>query len=93
MDGAKAYRPQKHVCRFGVVKLEVPEVVVSRLGLGHLVVWLGLAGVDNVWKFDGILDEEDGYVVADEVPVPLFGVELDGETTHVARGVHAAPAS
>src|SRR5690606_16049528 len=36
-------------------------------------------------------DEEDGYVVADQVPVAFIGVELDREAANVARGVLGAP--
>ncbi|KAI9166472.1 LOW QUALITY PROTEIN: putative two component histidine kinase [Paramyrothecium foliicola] len=86
-DGAVRHGPHEHVRRLRVHELEVPEVVVRRLGLGHLVVRLGLAGVDDVRELHGVLDEEDGDVVADEVPVALLGVELDGEAAHVADRV------
>ncbi len=43
--------------------------------------------MDEIWKLDGVLNEEDRDVVADQVPVTLLGVELDREPTYVARGV------
>jgi hypothetical protein len=33
------------------------------------------------------LDEEDGDVVANNVPIAFFGVELDGESSNIANGV------
>lgn len=39
---------------------------------------------------DGVADEKDGRVVAHHVPISLFWVELDGETTGVASGVGRA---
>lgn len=36
-------------------------------GLGDFAVGLGLDGVDEVREVDGILDEEDGNVVADDI--------------------------
>ena len=39
------------------------------------------------------LNEEDGDVVAHNVPVALVGVELDGETTHITDRVGAAAAA
>ena len=39
-----------------------------------------LLGVDEAGEEDRVPDEEDGGVVADEVPVALLGVELHGET-------------
>jgi hypothetical protein len=81
------------VRRLGVVELKVPKVVVRRLRLRHLVVRLGLAGVDDVGEFDGILDEEDGDVVADEVPVALLRVKLGSEAADIADCVSAASAA
>ena len=49
-----------------------------------------LGGVDQVGKLDGVLDEEDRDVVADDVPVALLGVELDREAAHIAREVGRA---
>jgi hypothetical protein len=72
---------------------KVPEVVVSRLGLGHFVVRLGLPGMDNVGELDGVLDEKDGDVVAYDVPVALLGVELDGKAAHITDGIGRATAS
>jgi len=37
-----------------VPKLKVPEVVVSRLGLGNLAVRLWFACVNDIRKFDGV---------------------------------------
>ena len=42
-------------------------------------------GVDEIRKFDCVLDEEDWNVVAYEVPVSLLGIEFDGKTSHIAR--------
>jgi hypothetical protein len=44
--------------------LEVPEVVVCGLGLRYFVVRLWLAGVDDIWELNCVLDEEDGNIVA-----------------------------
>jgi len=67
--------------------LKVPEVVVSRLGLGNLAVRLWFACVNDIRKFDGILDEEDGNVVAHDVPVALLCVELDSKAAYITNGV------
>src|SRR5689334_4990898 len=78
---------------FGMIELKVPKVVMRRLGLGHLVVRLGLAGVDDIGKFDGVLDEEHGNVIADEIPIALLRVELHGKPTDIAYCVSAASAA
>jgi hypothetical protein len=57
-------------------------------GLGHLVVRFGLAGVDDVRELDGVLNEKDRDVVADQViDAFVVGVELGGESAHVAHRV------
>lgn len=76
-----------------MVEDKVPEVVVGSLCLGHLVVRLALASVDNVGELHGVLDEEDGNVVANDVPVTLLGVKLDSKPSNITDGVSTASAS
>jgi hypothetical protein len=45
----------------------------------------------QVGELQGGLDEEDGGVVADQVPVALLGVELHGETPDVPFGIGGSP--
>ena len=89
-DGPVGHDPHDHVHAFGRQRDEVPEVVVRGLRLREAAVGLLLGGVDQVGELDRVLDEEDRDVVADEVPVALLGVELDGEAAHVARQVGRA---
>lgn len=42
-----------------------------------------LLGVDEAREEQGVLDEKDGRVVADQVPDPLFGVEFNRETAGI----------
>jgi hypothetical protein len=63
---------------------------MRRLGLRHLVVGLGLRGMYKVGELDGVLDEEDGDVVANNVPDAFVRVELCGEATYVTDGVGGA---
>jgi hypothetical protein len=73
--------------------LEVPEVVVRRLCLRDLAVRLGLSGVDNIRELHGVLNEKDGDVVANNVPVALLCVELDGKTANITDSVCGATAT
>jgi hypothetical protein len=43
------------------------------------------SGLSDVRELDGVPDEEHPEVVADQVPVAVLGVELDGEAARVAR--------
>jgi hypothetical protein len=55
--------------------------------------WIGLQRMNDVRELDGIADEENGQVVADEVPVAVFRIELHGKASRIARhfrGVTAA---
>src|SRR5258707_992113 len=51
---------------------------------------LALLRVDEVRELHGVTHEEDRRVVADEVVVAFFGVELHGEAAHVAVRVRVA---
>ena len=57
------------------------EDPVRLLAEGHRV---RLEGVDDVRELDRVADEEDRQVVADQVPVAVLGLELDGEAARVA---------
>jgi hypothetical protein len=89
-NGAVAHGPHQHVGALGHERGEVPEGVVRARGLRHLVVRLGLDGVDEVGELHRVLDEEHRNVVAHEVVVALARVELDGKAAHVAHGVGRA---
>ncbi len=89
-DGAVGHDPHQHVGGFGSEGDEVPEGVVRGGRLGEAAIGLLLGGVDEVGEFDGVLDEEDGDVVADQVPVAVLGVELDGEAADVAGEISGA---
>src|SRR5688572_13023057 len=41
--------------------------------------------MDDVGELDGVADEEDREVVADQVPITVLGVELDREAARIAR--------
>lgn len=79
--------PHQHVRRLGVHIRKVPEIRMCRLRLRDLIVRLWLAGVDQICKLDGILDEEDGDVVSHEVPVAFFRVEFDSKSANISDGV------
>ena len=78
-DGSVGKDPGLHSGRLGVEGHEIPGIVVGSLCLGDLFARVGLHGVDEVDKLDGIylsaeswniirrltLNEEDGDVVSD----------------------------
>ena len=43
--------------------------------------------MNHVWEFHGIADEENRQVVADQVVVPIFGVELYCKTPGIPHSV------
>src|ERR1017187_6403402 len=67
---------------------EIPERIVRGRGLRKAAVGFHFYGMDEVGKFDGILDEENRDVVADDVPVAFLGVKLGGKPAYVTRGVY-----
>ena len=86
-DGPIRHDPHDHVHALRRESDEIPEGVVRRLRLRKRAVGFRLHRVDDVGKLDRVLDEEHRDVVADEIPVALPGVELDGEPAHVARQI------
>src|SRR5664280_2888032 len=85
--------PHDHMHGFRRKRNEVPECVVRGCRLREAAIGFHLDGVDQVRKFDGILDEEDRDVVAYQVPVAFLGVELHGKAAYVTGGVDRAGAT
>jgi len=46
--------------------------------------------VDDIGKFDGILDKENRNIIPNQVPIAFLRVELDCESAHVAREIGTA---
>jgi len=46
--------------------------------------------MDEVWELHGVAHEKNRRVVAHQIPVALFGVELESKTAHVAPGIGIA---
>ena len=88
-NAARAEQVRQHVHGFGRLAHEV-EDPVRLLAERYRV---GLEGVDDVRELDGVADEEDREVVADEVPVAVFGVELDREAARIAGDLGAVAAA
>ena len=86
-DRPVGHDPHQHVGGLGHQRREVPEVVVRGLRLREPAVRFLLGRVDQVGELDRVLDEEHRDVVADQVPVPLPGVELGREPADVAGQV------
>ena len=69
-----------------------PEVPCHLWGL-DTGLWVSLLGVDEVWEFDWILDEEDWGIVSDHVVISFLGVEFDCESSWISVAVVSATLS
>src|SRR5690606_41591021 len=77
--------------RAGSFRHVAEEVEQGAVG-AVVLVRVRLERVDHVGELDRIADEEGRGVVAHQIPVAVFGVELGGETTRVAQGFRAVVA-
>jgi hypothetical protein len=66
-DAVPGHGPEQGVQGTRLLAEEVPGRVVSRGRLGDLIVWPWLDGVDQIREPNGILDEENGNVVSNDV--------------------------
>lgn len=66
-DTMSSHRPEKSMQGAGLLAEEVPGRVVGGSSLGNLAVTSGLDGVDQIGELNGILNEEHGDVVSDEI--------------------------
>lgn len=86
-QGPVRHQPHDGVQGLGLQGHEVPQRVVRRLGLRNLVVRFGFHRVHEVGELDAVLNEEHREVVAHQVVIALFGIELGGEAAYVSHGV------
>ena len=77
----RAEQPGRHVRRFGREAQEIIEPL-HVLAIGNRV---RLERVHHVREFHRVADEKHFQVVADQVPVSVFGVELRGEASRIAQ--------
>src|SRR5450759_134393 len=80
--------PHHHMHRLRGERNEIPEGIVRGCRLGESPVRLHLYSMDQVRELDGILDEKDRDVIADQIPISFFGVELDRKSADVPRRVY-----
>src|SRR5665647_1183462 len=92
-NGAVRHRPHQHVGRFRHQRRPVPERIVRASGLREGAIRFHFDRMDEIGKFDGVLNEEHWDVVANEVPVSLLCIEFHGEAAYVARRVHRSGAA
>nr|AFX60989.1 Bli21 [Bacillus licheniformis] len=85
------HRPHDHVSRFFIVGDKVPKRIVRCRSLRHFVIRFRLKGMHQVRELDGILNEENGDVIADEIIVPFFCIKLCRESSDITDGITRAP--
>ena len=56
---------------------------MGRLPLRHFIVGFRFDGMDEIRKFDGILNEEDGRVIAYQIIVAFLGIEFGSPTADI----------
>src|SRR5450759_3300359 len=84
---AIGHDPHHRMHGFRRERNEIPERVMRGRRLRKAAIWFHLYGMDQVGDFDGILNEENRDVVADQVPVAFLSVKLDGKSPYVTRGI------
>lgn len=71
---------------FWTVAPEIPDHVrVMKIGLR-----VSLLGVNEVRELHGILDEEDGCVVANHVIVSFLSIEFNSESSRVSFSISSS---
>src|SRR5712672_1143049 len=79
--------PHGHVNTFWGQGNEIPEIIGRGLSLGKAAVGLLLRRVDQIWKLDRVLDKKHRDVIADNVPIALLCIKLNGKASHVTGEV------
>src|SRR5208282_4056489 len=83
--GPVGHDPHDHVHGFGHQGNEIPKGVVCGSSLRKSAVGFDLHGMNQVRELHGILDKKDGNIIPDQIEVTLRCIELDRESSYVAR--------
>ena len=60
---------------------------MRRCGLREFAVWFRFHRMNQVRKFDRVLNEKHWHIIAHKVPVALIGIKLDRKAAHISRQV------
>ena len=63
------------------------DKVPEHVGILQMGLRITLLGVDETREQNGITNEEDGCVVANQIPNAIIGVELHGEAARIASSI------
>ena len=85
-DAALAHDDRDLMQGFRQQRPKIPVVV----GAAHAGPRIALDGMVEIGKTQGIAEEEHRRVVADDIPVAFFGVELQRKAANVALGIGGA---
>lgn len=66
---------------------EVPKIIVCRLALRDLIMRFGFDGMNKVRKLDRFLNEEDGNIIPDQIPISLLRVKFGGKAANVSDSI------
>ena len=62
-DTVSSHCPEESVQSTRLLTEEVPCGIMSSGSLWNFFIWAWLDSMDQIWKQDGVLDEEDRYVI------------------------------
>src|SRR5436190_3569125 len=67
--------PKKHMSCLRRKTTKIPEIIMGRLRLRNFSVWFWFSSVNDVGKFNCILNEEYRDIIPDKIPVSFTGIE------------------
>jgi hypothetical protein len=86
-DALSRHGPEQGVQSARLLAEEIPSGIVGGGSRWHLAVLLRLDRVNEIRESNGILNEEDGNVVSDNVKISLVSVETSGKPVDIASCV------
>ena len=66
------------------------EEIPARVVVNQMCLRVALLGVDERHEHKRVPNEEDRGIIANQIPVTLFCIELDGEPSRIANSVGRA---
>src|ERR1700737_2627888 len=83
-NSAVGHHPHNHMHRFRHQGNKIPKGIVCGARLWNFIVRLGFDSMNQVRKFNGVLNKKYGYIIAYQVIIAFLRIELNSKSFYTA---------
>ena len=85
------HHPHDHVHRFRHQRNKIPESIVCGCSLWNFIMRFWFYRMDEIRKFDGILNEKDGHIISDQIVIAFLRIKLNRKPANISCQISGPP--